>query len=674
MRFMSRNNIHVAKTAGFCFGVNRAVQIVNQLLEEGKRVATLGPIIHNPQVVQSLSERGVRIVETSEEVLPEEVLVIRSHGVPSDIYQRIEKQRISYVDATCPFVSKIHNIVAQASVEKKTILIAGDPNHPEVEGIRGHLKGNSYVFSTPEELEKLLQNMDFFVENRLILVAQTTFPLYLWKKCAKILKMHCTNAEIFGTICNATEMRQKEAQELAEESDLMIVVGGRHSSNTARLYELCSSHCKTIHVETADELPVDHLLPAQRVGITAGASTPADIIKEVLVTMSEVINNQPEAATSEELSFAELFEQSEQQAVYRAGKRIKGTVTSVLKNEVQVDIGGKQAGIIPASELSSDPSVRPEEVVKKGDELDLIVVKVNDQDGIVTLSKRRFDAEKGYENIIAAKEDGKTLSGKITDVVRGGALALVDDMKVFIPISQLSDHRIESADEFVGQEVELKIIEVNPSRRRAIGSVRRCLAEKKKELAAKFWETVAVGNTYQGTVKSLTNYGAFVDLGGVDGMIHITELSWTRIKHPSEVVAIGDTVEVYVKDIDEEHHKISLGYRKSEDNPWEIFKNQYAVDDEIDVTIVSITQFGAFAQIMQGVDGLIHISQISKEHIAKVADVLSVGQVVKVKILEIDYENKRVSLSMRALLDDETEEEEDENRQAVASIDGVELQ
>ena len=672
MKSMNRNRIRVAKTAGFCFGVNRAVDLVYQLLEEGKRVATLGPIIHNPQVVEALSKRGVRMVEDIEEVLPDEILVIRSHGVSKDIYEKLKRHGITFADATCPFVAKIHQIVAKASEEGKVILIAGDRNHPEVQGIRGHLSGNSYVFSTQEELEKLLIESELFVKNRLILVAQTTFTLYLWRKCAKILKTYCTNAEIFDTICNATEMRQKEAQELAEGSDLMIVVGGQHSSNTARLSELCSARCKTIHLETADELPVDSLLSARQVGVTAGASTPADIIKEVLVTMSEVINNQPETAIPEEPSFAELLEQSKQQPVYKVGRRIKGTVTSVLKNEVQVDIDGKQAGIIPISELSTDASAKPEELVKKGDELDLIVVKINDQDGIVTLSKRRFDAEKGYENIIAVKEENKTLSGKITDVVRGGALVLTDGIKVFIPISQLSDHRVETVEEFLGKEVQFKIIELNPSRHRAVASVRRYLSEQRKALAEKFWETVHVGDTYHATVKSLTNYGAFVDLGGVDGMIHITELSWLRIKHPSDVVNIGDVVDVYVKDIDEERHKISLGYRKTEDNPWEVFKNQYDIGDVLDVTIVSITQFGAFAQIIPGVDGLIHISQISNEHINQVTDVLSVGQEVKVKIIDIDLGNQRISLSIRALLDD-SQEDEDENYKEIASIDGVEI-
>ncbi len=670
---MSMNKIKVAKTAGFCFGVNRAVDLVYKLLDEGKKAVTLGPIIHNPQVVKALEARGVRTVQTPEEVFDDEILVIRSHGVSAEVYDKINRLGISFEDATCPFVAKIHKIVEKASAEGKIVLIAGDPNHPEVKGIRGHLSGESYVFSDPEELEYLLKRPDGFAKNKLILVAQTTFPLCLWRKCTEILKKYCTNAEIFDTICNATEMRQKEAQELAKASDLMIVVGGRHSSNTARLYELCSNHCKTIYIETADELPVDCLSSAHQAGVTAGASTPADIIKEVLVTMNEVINNQPETAISEEPSFAELLEQSQQQAVYKVGKKIKGTVTSVSKNEVQVDIGGKQAGVIPSSELSADSSALPEELVKKGDVLDLIVVKINEQDGIVTLSKKRYDAEKSYESVIQAKEEDKTLTGKITDVVRGGALVLTDDIKLFIPISQLSDHRVESAEEFLGQEVQFKVIEVNPSRRRAVASVRRYLAEQKKELAAKFWETVAVGNTYHAAVKSLTSYGAFVDLGGVDGMIHITELSWTRIKHPSEVVNIGDVVDVYVKDIDEENHKISLGYRKSEDNPWEVFKKDYAIDDELEATIVSITQFGAFARIIPGVDGLIHISQISNERITKVSDVLSVGQVVKVKIIDIDYDNQRISLSIRALLDDKVEEEEDENLKAVESIEGVEI-
>lgn len=674
--------IKVAKTAGFCFGVNRGVELVYDLVKQGKRVCTLGPIIHNPQLVGDLQQRGVRIIDAPFQAELEETVVIRSHGVGADVYRQLEERNQPYQDATCPFVAKIHRIVSQASREGACILIAGDENHPEVEGIRGHCQCDSHVFRTPEELNNLLKLIEKNDNKSAIMVAQTTFNVGLWEKCVKIAKNLCTNIKIFDTICNATSERQAEAVRLAMESDRMVVIGGRHSSNTVKLYDVCSAHAKTVLIETKDELDPSFFMSAQRIGITAGASTPAYIIKEVLETMSEIVkDNQP----VEEMSFAELLEQSEAQAerLY-SGKRIKGVITSIAKNEVQVDIGGKQSGFIPAAELSDDPNAKPEDIVSKGDELDLVVLKVNDQDGIVTLSKKRLDAEKGFEEIIAAKDEDKTLTGVITDVVRGGALVLTNGVKIFIPISQLSDHRVENAEEFLKKEVQFKVIEVNPSRRRAVASVRAVLNAEKKAKAEAFWSEVAVGKTYTGTVKSLTDYGAFVDLGGVDGMIHITELSWTKIKHPSDVVKVGDVVEVYVKDIDEEKRKISLGYRKTEDNPWEIFKNNYAVDQVVNVTIVSLTQFGAFAEIIPGVDGLIHISQIANQHIAKVSDVLSVGQKVDVKITEIDLDKKRISLSMRALLEEEapaeeaeeeeTDSEADELAKAVENIEGVELQ
>ncbi|MDE5852762.1 MAG: bifunctional 4-hydroxy-3-methylbut-2-enyl diphosphate reductase/30S ribosomal protein S1 [Oscillospiraceae bacterium] len=667
-------NIKIAKTAGFCFGVDRGVKIVYDLIGKGKKVCTLGPIIHNNWVVDDLSSKGVRIVDSPKDVQKGETLVIRSHGVVPCVYEEISSMDIEMEDATCPFVKKIHDIVYEESKNGSIVLIAGDPEHPEVEGIKGYCNGKAYIFSSVKELEFLLLKHKNFVENNLILVAQTTFNLQLWKKCYDIVKKLCTNVKIFDTICNATSVRQEEAALLSDESDLIVVVGGRHSSNTRKLFDVCKNRCKTILIESASELYNYSFSPSPlNIGITAGASTPAHIIKEVHDIMSEKMNNVTDN-NSEEMSFAELFEQSEQQAVYKVGKKVKGVVTAISKGEIQVDIGGKQSGFIPASEFSADLSVKPEDVVKKGDELDLIVTKISDQDGIVTLSKKRYDAEKGYEFIVEAKEEDKTLSGKITDSVRGGVLALVDSVKVFIPISQLSDKRVENVDDFIGKNVDFKIIEVNPSKRRAVASVRRLLNELKKQEAEKFWENLKVGDVYNGTVKSLTDYGAFVDLGGVDGMVHITELSWSKIKHPSEVVNLGDKVEVQVKDLDKEKHRISLSYRKSEENPWRIFTENYSVGQVVDAKIVSLTQFGAFAKIISGVDGLIHISQISNERINKVSDSLTVGQEVKVKIIDIDYDNKRISLSIRALLEDNRKQEEDENAKAVENIEGVEIQ
>lgn len=444
-------------------------------------------------------------------------------------------------------------------------------------------------------------------------------------------------------------MRQKEAVELAQQSDYMVVVGGKSSSNTLKLYEICSRFCETALVETKSELDKSQIFRHNRIGVTAGASTPADIIKEVLTTMSEILENQ-----EEELSFAELFEQSQTEKLYN-GKRVKGIVSNITPNEIHVDVGAKQTGIVPASELSEHGELTPDSF-HVGDEIDLVVVKVNDQEGVVTLSKKRLDAEANYNAVCKAFEEGTVLTGTVTDVIKGGILVNFNGLKVFVPASLASDRRMEDLSVLLNKEVQFKVIEVNDRRRRAVGSVKAVLQEAKKAKQEEFWQNVEIGKVYTGEVKSLTSYGAFVDLGGVDGMIHITELSWTRIKSPEEVVHVGDTVEVYIKDIDYDKKKISLGYKKEEDNPWEIFKRDYPIDTICPVKIVSITTFGAFAQIIPGVDGLIHISQIANERIAKVSDKLAVGDVVDAMIIDIDYEKKKVSLSIRATLNAEDDE------------------
>lgn len=634
--------ITVARTAGFCFGVDRAVNTVYQLLKEGGQVATLGPIIHNPQLVKSLEEKGVRTVGTPEEVLPGEALVIRSHGVGQSVYDEIAERGLSMVDATCPFVLKIHRIVSECSAKGATVLIAGDKNHPEVLGIKGHCSGPVYIFDGPEELRELLESGDFD-QNEAVMVAQTTFHMGKWKSCVEFIKKLYTKTLFFDTICNATANRQEEAAEIAQKVDLMVVVGGRESSNTAKLRDVCARFVETLLVETAAELDLTKVRRAKKIGLTAGASTPAGIIKEVYNTMSET----QAALENEDFNFEEALEQSLK--TVHTNEKVIGVVTAIAPNEVQIDIGTKHAGFIPLSELTDDPSAKAEDLVKKGDELNLVVLRVNDAEGTVMLSKKRYDSIAGAEKVNAAFESGEILEGTVIEVVKGGVVALCEGTKVFIPASQATLRRGQDLETLVKQPVRFRIIEQAKGRRRPIGSIRSVLAEERKEKEDQFWSEIEIGKTYTGEVKSLTSYGAFVDLGGVDGMIHITELSWKRIKHPSEVVNVGDTVEVYVKDVDEENRKISLGYRKAEDNPWEVFKKEYNVGDVVKATIVSLAQYGAFARIVDGVDGLIHISQISNERINKVSDVLEKGQEVEVKIIDIDFDAKRVSLSMRAL-------------------------
>lgn len=640
-------SITVAKSAGFCFGVNRAINIVNNLLDKNVKVSTLGPIIHNMEVVNELESRGCKAVENIDEVENGATLVIRSHGVPKYVIDKLVENGVKYEDATCPFVKKIHNIVANPDNKDGIVLIAGNSVHPEVEGIIGHCSTECHTFKNSEEIDEIHSNILKTNNKQVFVVAQTTFDTKEWKKCVKKIKKLCTNAKIFDTICNATSVRQTEADLLAAQSDFMVVIGDRHSSNTGKLFDICKRQCdNTVLIETADELNANQVSVAEKIGVTAGASTPARIIKEVLDTMSEIKSG----VTNGEESFEALLEESLKNL--NTNERVMGTVLSIAPNEVQVDVGRKQTGFIPANELSNDPNAKPEDIVKVGDEIELLIMKTNDQEGTIMLSKRRVDAAKGWEILESKVDSQEVLTGKVTEAVKGGVIVIYNDVRVFIPASQATATREESLEDLVGKEVQFRLIEVSQRgrRKRAIGSIRSVLKEQRAAQREEFWKNCEIGKRYTGVVKSLTSYGAFVDLGGVFGMIHISELSWTHIKHPSEVVNVGDTVEVYVKDINEETKKISLGFKNADENPWEILKNQYPEGTVVKATIVGLTSFGAFANIIPGIDGLIHISQIANKRIEKPADVLSVGETVEAKITAIDFDKKRVSLSMRALL------------------------
>ncbi len=653
--------IILASTAGFCFGVNRAVEMVEDLLDKGQRVATLGPIIHNPQLVRDLGRRGARIVESPDEVAEGEVLVLRSHGVASSVTKRAAELGLTVADATCPFVAKIHKIVAEAGEKGQTVFIAGDRNHKEVEGIIGHCTGQYFVFETPEDLVELSEIDENLVKKTVCVVSQTTFNTELWKKCEKILKKLYTNAIVFGTICNATSKRQQEAYDLATKCDAMVVVGGKHSSNTCKLYDVCRSVCKkTIHVETAAEIDRSFFLSADLVGVVAGASTPSGIIKEVLKTMQDLQTPVEQEIINDEMTFEEMLKATESSS--NTDQKVKGIVLAVSPTEIQVDIGRKHTGYVTEAEFSNDPAVKLTEAVKVGDELDLIIMRTNDQEGTVMLSKKRFDAIAGWDKVKSALESGEVIESTVADVVKGGVVAFCYGIRVFIPASQATLSRTDDLEALKGQPIQFRIIEIG-QRRRVIGSARAVLRELRSAAEEKFWSEVKVGDRFTGTVKSITGYGAFVDLGDVDGMVHISELSWERIKHPSEVVKVGDILDVYVKAIDEEKKKISLGYKKADENPWEIFKAKYAVGDVVTAKVVSMTTYGAFARILAGVDGLVHISQIADRRIEKPADELKVGQEITAKIIDIDLDKRRVSLSIRALIE-KTEETAEETEEA----------
>lgn len=650
--------ITLAESAGFCFGVARAVKQAEDYIKDGVNACTLGPLIHNPLFVKSLEDKGVYVAEGITEVKDGYTLIIRTHGITKELFSEIEKSGIRYFDATCPFVKKIHRIVEKESADGSKIIIAGDPNHPEVKGIRSYCKTESYVVSSSEELESIKKNNDFSENDAFSLVSQTTFDAKEFKKCEKFAKTLFTNLKIFDTICNATALRQEEAIALAKENDMMVVIGGRNSSNTEKLRKLCSEITDTYLIEEASELSEIKFDRASSVGVTAGASTPDGIIKEVIRTMSEsnvniesAVENQGQVEAvenTEEMSFEQALEESLNSM--NNDQKVTGVVMHVAPNEIQVDIGRKQTGYIPSDEYSADPTADPMKELKVGDELTLIIMKTNDVEGTIMLSKRRYDAIKNWDTIVAAKEEGKVLEGVVVEVISKGLIVIVNGVRIFIPASLSGVPKSGRLEEMTGKTVNFVVIDIDKRRRRAVGSIREANSIARKANKEKFWANVEEGQKYTGVVKSLTDYGAFVDFEGVTGMIHRTELSWKRIKHPSEVVNPGDTVEVYIKGLDREKGKISLGFKRIEDNPWEILKRDYPVGTETDVKIVKLTTFGAFAEIFPGMEGLIHISQIAYERIEKPQDVLSIDETVKVKIIEIDSEKRKIGLSIKALL------------------------
>ena len=643
--------IRLAKSAGFCYGVKRAVELAESAAQSGEPCVMLGYIIHNSDVVDRLASQGVKVVEDPDQVPQGCGVIIRSHGESRETYERLEKRGARILDATCPNVKRIHQIVSQAEEQGRQPVIIGTPHHPEVTAIAGWCS-HPVVLSGAQELEAWLQEDENRKNLPLTFVSQTTSTRKIWDGCVKKAKKECTNAEFFDTICGATSKRQEEAHQFAAQCDKMVVIGDGKSSNTKRLAEICRESCPDVQlIERAADLDLSRLAQAEVVGITAGASTPAWIIKEVCDKMSDEI-------MEIEKSFAELLEESIK--TLNTGDKVTGTVVAITPTEIQVDLGTKHAGYIPVSELTDDPTAKVEDLVKVGDEIETFVVRVNNQEGVVTLSKKRLDVVKGWEEIETARENETVLEGVVTEDNKGGVVVSVKGIRVFVPASQTGLPRETPMSTLLKQKVRLVITEVNRARRRVVGSISRVLRAERAAAAEKVWAEIEDGKRYTGTVKSLTSYGAFVDIGGVDGMVHISELSWSRIKHPSEVVKVGDTVDVYVISADPEKKKISLGMKDHSQDPWTVFTSTYQVGDVANVRIVKLMTFGAFAEIVPGVDGLIHISQIADHRIEKPGDVLAEGDKVDVKITDVDMENKKVSLSIRALLEAAPAEEEPE--------------
>ena len=636
--------VFLAESAGFCYGVKRAVELAQKTAEETGGCWMLGDLIHNSHVVEDLARRGIRKTEDPGSLGKGDTVVIRSHGEVKNVLDDLEARGVRCVNATCPNVCRIQKLVAQAEQDGRQPIIIGEPHHPEVVGVASWCR-HALVFDGPEAVKMWLEKDTSHRQIPVTVVAQTTCIRKLFESSWEILKKECTNVKIFDTICNATHKRQTEAADIAGKVDVMVVVGDRKSANTKHLTEICQKGCpRVIQIESADELSREVFQGCKAAGLTAGASTPAGIIKEVYASMSEEIK----AAEGMDESFEELLNQSFK--TLNTGEKVTGIVTAITPTEVQVGVGVTQAADKKRSEQTDAPTAKAEDIVHVGDEIETYIVRVNDVEGYAELSKKRLDAVKVWENIEQAVEDKAVLEGTVTEENKGGIVVSVKGVRVFVPASQSGQPRGADLSSMIKQKVQLRITEVNRARRRVVGSIRSVADEARKAAQEAVWSSIEVGKHYTGTVKSMTSYGVFVDIGGVDGMVHISELSWSRIKTPSEVCKVGDTLDVYVISFDAEKHKISLGVKDRTLNPWDVFMNKYSVGDVASVRIVKLMTFGAFAEVVPGVDGLIHISQIADRRIDKPEDVLSEGQIVDAKITAVDEEKKKISLSIRALL------------------------
>ena len=643
--------IVLAKSAGFCYGVSRAVRLAGETADTYGSCAMLGDLIHNAHVIAELEARGIRKVASLDALRSGEPVLIRSHGELKSTVEALKAAGVTLVSATCPNVVRIQQLAARSEQEGCRFFIIGERNHPEVLGVASYCR-DALVFGSAEELASWLSEHPEIVSERVILTAQTTLQREIFEKSWEILKKVCTNAEKFDTICNATYMRQSEAAKIAQSADAMVVVGDRKSANTRHLAEICAEHCSRVYqIEEAADLPVHAFDHCCVIGLTAGASTPAGIIKEVYAQMSEEIK----VAEGTEESFEELLDKSFK--TLNTGEKVTGQVIAITPTEVQVDVGAKQSGYIKISDLSADPNAKVEDIVKVGDEIEAYIVRVNDVEGYAELSKKRLDAVKVWEEIEQAVESKDILEGMVNDINKGGLVVSVKGVRVFVPASQSGQPRGADLSTMVGQTVRLRITEVNRARRRVVGSIRSVADEERRAAQDAVWANIEVGKRYTGTVKSMTSYGVFVDIGGVDGMVHISELSWSRIKTPSEVCKVGDTLEVYVISYDPEKRKISLGVKDRSINPWDVFMSTYQVGSVASVRIVKLMSFGAFAEVVPGVDGLLHISQIADHRIEKPEEVLSEGQIVDAKITAIDEDKHKISLSMRAVEKAPVEEE-----------------
>lgn len=641
-------NVVLAPKAGFCFGVERAINSAQAV--HGDNTYMLGRIINNRIVVDRFLEKGIKFASELSEVKPGSKVIISSHGVGKDIYEKLDSMNAEVTDTTCPFVKKIHTIVEDCFRNGYKIIVFGDENHAEVKGICGFCSYTASVFSSADELEGTDLPYD-----RLAVVSQTTASVEKWNKFKSAILERVPEAKVFDTICSATAERQSACAKLASQADYMIIVGDAKSSNTMKLFELCGLYCKSCLVGSPDQIPfseLEKLKSSAVIGVGAGASAPADIINGVVSALKEHF-------VDSNMDFENQIEESMKSL--SSGDVVRGKVVYVRNNEVFVDLGYKFDGVIGSDELSFDPCAKASNIVNPGDEVDVYVIKINENEGMVYLSLKRVAQMKAYDNLQHAFENKEVIKGSIVQSVNGGVAAMTPDgVRVFIPASLACAEYVSDMKSLVGTEVSFRIIELDVSKRKIVGSVKAVAAEEKEAKEKEFWDNVKVSDVYQGIVSSIASFGAFVDLGGVKGLIHLSEMSWGKIKSPDEIFKVGDKVQVYIKDLDYDKKRISLGYRKEEDNPWFIASQKLHKGDVAECRVERIASFGAFVKILEpdvnGAEGLMHISQIANHRVEKIEDEISIGEKFKAKILDIDAANKKISLSRKVLLDGYSEE------------------
>ncbi len=655
----TKHTITLAEHAGFCFGVSNAVRTAYEKTAESKasglRLYCLGELIHNSSVIEELEAAGLTTVNSIEDVPEGSRCLIRAHGEPDVTYAKAARRNIELIDATCPFVYRIHKIAAEAAERGRYFAVVGSAEHPEVIGILGSTDmGIGAVYSASEARKLALEYKDLPVT----LAAQTTITGTKFEECSQVFREICTDLEIENTICRATRDRQESAAELARKSDFMVVIGDKSSSNSRKLFDICSALCPSaVFAERSSDLDLQVCRKYNNIGVAASASAPERIIKEVIANMSELFTEDLQNAENEMAAYMDEIEKALK--LPGRGEVVTGSAVQVTKDYVVVNLGCKKDGMMPKSETALEEGQELTDLFKEGDEIQAKVVKTDDGDGNILLSNKRLQSGENWEEINAFLDSKEVVNVTVVREVKGGVIANYKEVSGFIPMSQLADHYVEpeAVSEFIGKTLPVKVTRVDAKRNKAVFSHKAFLTEEKNKKIAEIWDTLNVGDVVEGKVMRFTDYGAFVDIGGIDGLLHISEISWGKLKHPQEALEIGQVVQVKILSMNAEKGKISLGMKQNTPEPWSVIDDEYQIGQVITGKVVQIKEYGAFVEIAPGLDGLVHISEIVHKRVNKVSDELEIGQVVQAKILEIDKERKRISLSIKACIEAPAEEE-----------------